>query len=46
LNGFPLRLVVAGWYATYWIKMLNDIEVLDRPDENFWTAKATAMTKT
>jgi DMSO/TMAO reductase YedYZ molybdopterin-dependent catalytic subunit len=20
LNGFPLRLVVPGWYATYWIK--------------------------
>ncbi len=40
LNGFPLRLVVPGWYATYWVKMLNDIEVLDRPDENFWTTKA------
>ena len=36
LNGFPLRLVVPGWYATYWIKMLNDIEVLDKADENFW----------
>ena len=32
LNGFPLRLVVPGWYSTYWVKMLNDIEVLDRPD--------------
>jgi DMSO/TMAO reductase YedYZ molybdopterin-dependent catalytic subunit len=40
LNGFPLRLVVPGWYATYWVKMLNDIEVLDRPDENFWTKNA------
>ncbi len=40
LNGYPLRLVVPGWYATYWVKMLNDIEVLDRPDDNFWTAKA------
>jgi DMSO/TMAO reductase YedYZ molybdopterin-dependent catalytic subunit len=40
LNGFPLRLVVPGWYATYWVKMLNDIEVLDKPDENFWTTKA------
>jgi DMSO/TMAO reductase YedYZ molybdopterin-dependent catalytic subunit len=40
LNGFPLRLVVPGWYATYWVKMLNDIEVLDAPDLNFWTAKA------
>ena len=40
LNGYPLRLVVPGWYATYWMKMLNDIEVLDKPDDNFWTAKA------
>jgi DMSO/TMAO reductase YedYZ molybdopterin-dependent catalytic subunit len=40
LNGFPLRLVVPGWYSTYWIKMLNDIEVLDSPDENYWTKDA------
>jgi DMSO/TMAO reductase YedYZ molybdopterin-dependent catalytic subunit len=30
LNGFPLRLIVPGWYSTYWVKMLYDIEVLDR----------------
>jgi sulfite dehydrogenase len=36
LNGFPLRLVVPGWYATYWVKMLNDIEVLNQDDHNFW----------
>ena len=36
LNGFPLRLVVPGWYATYWVKMLNDIEVLNEEDQNFW----------
>jgi len=40
LNGFPLRLIVPGWYATYWIKMLNDIEVLDGADENFWMKTA------
>jgi DMSO/TMAO reductase YedYZ molybdopterin-dependent catalytic subunit len=40
LNGYPLRLVVPGWYATYWVKMLNDIEVLDKPDDNFWMTKA------
>jgi len=40
LNGFPLRLVVPGWYATYWVKMLEDVEVLDKPDDNFWTTKA------
>jgi DMSO/TMAO reductase YedYZ molybdopterin-dependent catalytic subunit len=37
LNGFPLKLVIPGWVATYWIKMLNDIEVLDHPDDNYWT---------
>ena len=36
LNGFPVRLIVPGWYSTYWVKMLNDIEVLNAPDENFW----------
>jgi DMSO/TMAO reductase YedYZ molybdopterin-dependent catalytic subunit len=40
LNGFPLRLVVPGWYATYWVKMVEDIEVLDKPDDNYWTSKA------
>jgi DMSO/TMAO reductase YedYZ molybdopterin-dependent catalytic subunit len=38
LNGFPLRLVVSGWCGVYWVKMLNDIEVLDQPDINYWTA--------
>lgn len=40
LNGFPLRLVVPGWYSTYWIKMLHDIEVLTAADENFWMKSA------
>jgi DMSO/TMAO reductase YedYZ molybdopterin-dependent catalytic subunit len=40
LNGFPLRLIVPGWYSTYWVKMLSDIEVLDQPDMNYWMATA------
>ena len=40
LNGFPLRVIVPGWYSTYWIKMLNEIEILDKPDDNFWMASA------
>ena len=40
LNGFPLRLVVPGWFSTYWVKMLTDIEVLTAEDDNFWMAKA------
>jgi DMSO/TMAO reductase YedYZ molybdopterin-dependent catalytic subunit len=46
LNGFPLRLVVPGWYATYWVKMLNDIEVLDQPDTNFWMKTAYTIPDT
>jgi len=40
LNGFPIRLIVPGWYSTYWVKMLSDIEVLTAPDDHFWMAKA------
>ena len=40
LNGFPLRLIVPGWYSTYWVKMLSNIEVLDALDESFWMKTA------
>lgn len=40
LNGFPVRLVVPGYYATYWVKHLNEITVLEKPLANFWMAKA------
>src|SRR6202048_516706 len=36
LNGFPVRLIVPGWYADYWVKMLSNIEVLDAPDQNYF----------
>lgn len=40
LNGFPLRAVVPGWYATYWVKALSEIAVTDEPFKGFWMAKA------
>lgn len=40
LNGYPLRLIVPGWYGTYWVKHLNEITVLDAPLGNFWMASA------
>ncbi len=40
LNGFPMRLIVPGWYSTYWVKMVSDIEVLDAPDDSFWMKSA------
>jgi DMSO/TMAO reductase YedYZ molybdopterin-dependent catalytic subunit len=46
LNGFPLRLIVPGWYSTYWVKMLSDIEVLDKPDDNYWMAVAYTIPDT
>ena len=46
LNGFPLRLIVPGWYSTYWVKMLNDIEVLEQPDTNFWMKTAYTIPDT
>src|ERR1700736_694367 len=46
VNGFPLRLVVPGWYSTYWVKMLNDIEVLDQPDTNYWMKTAYTIPDT
>jgi len=46
LNGFPLRLIVPGWYSTYWVKMLSDIEVLDRADDNYWMATAYTIPDT
>ncbi|MGH9702611.1 MAG: molybdopterin-dependent oxidoreductase [Candidatus Acidiferrales bacterium] len=36
LNGFPARLVVPGYFATYWVKSLAHIRVLEKLDENFW----------
>jgi sulfite dehydrogenase (cytochrome) subunit A len=40
LNGYPLRLVVPGWFATYWMKMLSEIEAIDTVDDNFWMKTA------
>jgi len=40
LNGFPVRLVVPGYFATYWTKSLSWIRVLSAPDENFWMKTA------
>ncbi|MDB5332959.1 MAG: putative cytochrome dehydrogenase-related protein [Phycisphaerales bacterium] len=40
LNGFPLRLIVPGWFATYWVKALNEINVTSEKFPGFWMAKA------
>ena len=45
LNGFPLKLVVPGWYATYWVGMLNNIVVHDKKFAGFWMDKAYKIPK-
>jgi|SRR5579884_1174676 len=40
LNGFPARLVVPGWYSTYWVKNLSEITVLDHEFDGFWMKTA------
>ena len=40
LNGFPARLIVPGWYATYWVKALSNITVLPKPFGEFWMKTA------
>ncbi|MCP1768550.1 SorA family sulfite dehydrogenase catalytic subunit [Bradyrhizobium japonicum] len=40
LNGYPLRLIVPGYYGTYWVKHLNEITVIDTVFDNFWMKSA------
>jgi DMSO/TMAO reductase YedYZ molybdopterin-dependent catalytic subunit len=39
-NGFPIRLVVPGWTATYWMKHLDTIEAVAKPYAGFWMKNA------
>lgn len=40
LNGYPLKLIVPGWYATYWVGMLNEIRVNKDAFDGFWMREA------
>ena len=36
LNGYPLRLIVPGYYGTYWVKHVNEISVVAAVFNGFW----------
>jgi DMSO/TMAO reductase YedYZ molybdopterin-dependent catalytic subunit len=40
LNGFPARVIVPGWTGTYWMKHINSISAVTKPDSNFWMKSA------
>jgi DMSO/TMAO reductase YedYZ molybdopterin-dependent catalytic subunit len=46
LNGYPLKLIVPGYFATYWVKHLAEIEVIDHDFEGhdaYFMAKGYRM---
>ena len=44
-NGFPLRLIVPGWTATYWTKHLTHLDIRTKPVDSFWMQKAYRVPK-
>ncbi|MFZ0494888.1 MAG: molybdopterin-dependent oxidoreductase [Methylocella sp.] len=39
-NGFPARIVVPGWTATYWVKHITRITAVTRPFDGYWMKTA------
>jgi sulfite dehydrogenase (cytochrome) subunit A len=39
-NGFPVRLIVPGWTATYWMKHLARVDLVVKPFDGFWVRAA------
>jgi sulfite dehydrogenase (cytochrome) subunit A len=46
LNGFPIRLIVPGWFATYWVKSLDQVTIRTKPLDNFWVNTAYRVPET
>src|SRR6266567_2445668 len=44
-NGFPVRLVVPGWTATYWTKQIASVRVVSQPFKGFWMATGYRIPK-
>jgi DMSO/TMAO reductase YedYZ molybdopterin-dependent catalytic subunit len=45
LQGFPARVVVPGWAATYWVKQLTSIRVISKPFDGYWMKSAYRIPK-
>jgi DMSO/TMAO reductase YedYZ molybdopterin-dependent catalytic subunit len=44
-NGYPVRVVVPGWTATYWVKHLTSLSVVSQPYKGFWMSTAYRIPK-
>jgi DMSO/TMAO reductase YedYZ molybdopterin-dependent catalytic subunit len=44
-NGYPARIVVPGWTATYWMKHVTSIQAVSKPFNGFWMEKAYRIPK-
>jgi DMSO/TMAO reductase YedYZ molybdopterin-dependent catalytic subunit len=44
-NGFPARLIIPGWTATYWMKHLTAINIISKPLDSFWMKTAYRIPK-
>jgi sulfite dehydrogenase len=40
LNGYPARVIVPGWTATYWMKHIANIQLSTKPLDSFWIKTA------
>jgi len=45
LNGFPARIVIPGWTATYWMKQVVSIKAVPKPESGFWMSTAYRVPK-
>jgi DMSO/TMAO reductase YedYZ molybdopterin-dependent catalytic subunit len=39
-NGFPARIIIPGWTATYWVKHITSIVAATKPFDGFWMKTA------
>ncbi|MDE2135988.1 MAG: molybdopterin-dependent oxidoreductase [Gammaproteobacteria bacterium] len=44
-NGYPARIIVPGWTATYWMKQVVSIRALAQPLSSFWMNTAYRIPK-